>query len=458
MNAIGNTFKRNTMFLTIGTVLNKGMQFMVIPLFSKWLTTSEYGQFDLLYTYVSLLIPIISFSTHEAVFRLSVNEIDIKKKKIIITAGFLIDVINYTVVFLILNSCVHSINDKINICFYIYVAVELFSTYLRGYLRAIKRLDIYSFAMLISTIVMSASVTVFVYFLEWGLMGIIVGYAMGTLIGNMVICVWTKWHTMLLFNKDSFLKIKNLIQYSIPLVPNDVSWWIMNASDRKIINMFFGASANGIYAIAHKIPAFCSVLFSMFSVSWQQEVVEKIDTKDCIDYFDFVFNKMLNVLISLCVFLLAGSSILYYYIFDERYLEAIQYSPILILSAGFMALSQFLGGIQIALRKPKQNGITTIIGATSNVLIHFSLIGTLGMYAASVSTLIANVIIFLLRALQLKKFYIISINKKSTTMIIVFGYFIVMAYINKFMILNFINIILAILIVGLLNKDYIKLL
>ena len=35
---------------------------------------------------------------------------------------------------------------------------------------------------------------------------------------------------------------------------------------------------NGIYAIAHKIPSMCSVIFTTVSISWQQEIVEKINT------------------------------------------------------------------------------------------------------------------------------------------------------------------------------------
>ena len=54
----------------------------------------------------------------------------------------------------------------------------------------------------------------------------------------------------------------------------------MSVSDRQIIHHFMGAAANGIYAIANKIPALYSSVYTTFNVSWQQEVVEKMEDPD----------------------------------------------------------------------------------------------------------------------------------------------------------------------------------
>lgn len=451
-----DSLKKNTILLMGGTVLNKGLQFIVIPFFSTWLSTSEYGQFDLLYTYVLLLIPIITLSTHEAVFRFGVNENNIERKKNIITGGLIVDVINFLLIFAVSIPFSNKLGVGVYISFLIYLIAELFSTYLRGYLRAIKRLDIYSIAMVISTMVMSVAVTVLVYVVKLGVIGMLVGYAIGTLTGNLVICILSKWRKMISFGQNSIKEIKRLISYSIPLVPNDLSWWIMNASDRQIINMYFGNVGNGIYAITHKIPALCSVIFNMFSISWQQEVVDRIEGAEHNRYFNEVFNKMLTMLLSFCGCLLAGSCVLYYYIFDLKYFEAIQYSPILISSAAIMALSQFLGGIQIALKKPKENGITTAVGAVSNIIIHLVLIKWIGLYAAAISTLVSNILIFILRVYLLRRYYRIALNRKTVIMIIIYVYFLIMAYVHMVWIVNLVNICLAGFLFIAVNRVFIK--
>ena len=76
-----NRLAKNTVMLSICTLLNKGLLFLMVPLFSRWLTVEEYGNYDVLATYVSLLIPIITLASSNAVFRLTVdkNELDSKK-------------------------------------------------------------------------------------------------------------------------------------------------------------------------------------------------------------------------------------------------------------------------------------------------------------------------------------------------------------------------------------------
>lgn len=437
------SFARNTMALTLGSIATKGLQFLVVPLFSRWLPTEEYGQFDLLYTYISLLIPIISLSTHEAVFRFCVDETDERVKRGNISTALAINVVNLLIVLPMMALLWRDMRPFTFFCFTLYLIAEAFGVYLRGYLRAAKKLNVYSFSMAISTVCSAIMVTVFVYFMHMGLDGILLGYALGTCMGDMLLCVWGRWFSTFSARSVSSGRARKLIAYSLPLVPNDVSWWVMNASDRQIINIFFGNAANGIYAIAHKIPALCSVIFTMFSISWQQEIVEKIGDPSIARYANSVLNKLVVMLFTICSGLMAGSFILYDYVFDSRYREAMLYSPILILAAALMAVSQFFGGIQIALKRPRQNGITTVIGAVCNLLIHLSLVRHIGLYAAAVSTLAANGIIVGLRLLLLRKAFRFKLNGKALAALGMLTYFMVCIYLQPGMALRVLNLLVA---------------
>lgn len=451
-----NSLSKNTFLLMFGTLLNKGLQFLVVPFFSRWLTTEEFGEFDLLCTYVSLLIPILSLAVQEAMFRFSIDEEDEYKKKEHITNSFVIYLVNYVFAICILFCFREKIGNRIFIVFCSYLFSELFSVFLRGYLRAVKKLNIYSISMGVSSVFMSIFVTIFVYFMQMGLEGILLGYAVGTFMGDFLICLLSNFPKMLAFSQVKIRKMKELISYSAPLIPNDIAWWVMNASDRQMINMFFGSAANGIYAITHKIPALCSVIFNMFSVSWQQEVVVRINDDKHEEYFNSVLNYLLKVLLTLCAGLLAGSFILYYYIFDIKYFEAILYSPILIFAAVFLAVSQFFGGIQIALKQPKQNGVTTVIGAVVNLFTHFILYRFIGLYAAAISTLLANAIILYLRAILVKSAFRIHITKETIYVFIGFLYFFSMAYLHTNMVLNWINLFLACSFFAIVNRKFIQ--
>ena len=207
-----------------------------------------------------------------------------------------------------------------------------------------------------------------------------------------------------------------------------------------------------IYTISFTSPKY----INMFSISWQQEVVSRINDEDRNKYFNDVLNKLLESVLTVCAGLLAGSFILYYFVFDEKYFEAIYYSPILIVAAILVSISQFLGGIQIALKQPKQSGITTVTGAITNIILHIALWKYIGLYAAAISTLIANSVIVILRIWLLRTNFLISIQRKTKSIGIGFIYFFIMAYFNQNFILNVVNLIFAIIFFVGCNKEFIK--
>ena len=59
---------KNTVILGIGAVFSKGLVFLMIPFFSRWLSVDDYGAFDLYSTYITLLIPFMTLSSGEAIF------------------------------------------------------------------------------------------------------------------------------------------------------------------------------------------------------------------------------------------------------------------------------------------------------------------------------------------------------------------------------------------------------
>ena len=160
-------------------------------------------------------------------------------------------------------------------------------------------------------------------------------------------------------------------------------------------------------------------------------MVEQIDNTNWPEYANKVYNQMLVVLLTLCSGILSISFILFEYIFDPKYSTASVYVPILITAVLFSALMKFFGGIQIALKRTSENGITTVIGAIVNLLVDIALIHVIGLYAASVSTLVANIITSMLRQYRLRKKVIFLLEKKSLVCILIYIYFLVCSYALK---------------------------
>lgn len=444
---------KNTIWLSIGTVLSKGLLFVMLPLFSAWLTTEEYGVFDLLCTYVSLLIPVLTLATGEGVFRFSIESSGQERKQYI-TNGLGIIALNYSIFAIILLIVNAFVRISYLGAFLLLLLGNLLNDYLSAYLRATKQLKIYSFSNAASVVVIALMVTIFVYLLHWGVQGILLGYAFGYIVGDFLILLIAKFfHSFSLRTLQRSVMVQ-LIKYSVPLVLNNISWWFMNVSDRSMVSYYWGKGANGIYAIACKIPSLCTAIFSVFNISWQQTASEMIDEAEIETYFNQVYNRMIRILASICSGILACNFLFFNYFFEVKYYEAHYYVAVLVTAAMILSLSQFYGGVQIALKQPKWIGYTTAIGAIVNVVLNVVTIRYFGLMAASVTTLIGNGVILLTRKIHVAKQYRIRVGTAECLCILIYMYFIVSSYFVEHMILNIINLLLAMVFFGIINKSY----
>lgn len=429
MNKKDNLAK-NTLMLSAGSALSKGIQFLLIIFASSWLSVESYGIFDVMCTYVTLLLPVLSLSTGEAVFRFSASAKSHEERSIYITDGFLLVGCNFGIcagIFIVLSS-VGVLSSALLWPFLFLLGSQLFNHYLQAFLRAVKKLNIYATSNVIFTIMAVVFSAFLVKMLHFGLEGLICAYAAGYAVTNIFVILSMKFWKYIAWKNVSKIEMKRMICYSLPLVPNDISWWVLNVSDRQIILVVLGAAANGIYAIANKIPALCSSIFGMFTVSWQQSIVEKIEETDWQKYANRVYNQMLVILLTLCSGVVSVTFFFYFYIFNIKYHSGMVYVPVLMTAIIFSSLMLFFGGIQIALKRTKENGITNVVGAVINLIVNIAFIRFIGLYAAAVSTLVSNVAVTVLRQYRLRKYIRFQVTKKTVYSLALYGYFILSFY------------------------------
>ena len=444
---------KNTAILGIGAIFSKGLVFLMIPFFSRWLSVDDYGSFDLLSTYITLLIPFVTLSSGEAIFRFLIDTVDDAAKKRIITnglaiffaGGFITVSVAYAILF-----CTERI---IAIPFCLFLFAEAVNNFALTYLRGIKRLTKYTICNILSMVGIAVCVTILVFFAKLGLPGMLYGYACGYLLSSIYALCSTKVWNYLDLKDINWGEIKALIKYSAPLIPNAISWWIVNASDRTIINLFLGPAANGVYAIANKVPSLCTTLFNVFNISWQESVSSAINDDDREEYFGKIFADIIKILVSICICITSVDVILFHYLFDIKYLEGMKYVPILITACIFTVISQFYGGIFIGLKEPKYNGGTTVMSAVVNVVVHLALVKFIGLYAAAISTLVAFAFLCVVRYCIIKKRFTIMMEKSTAVFILIYIYFVFTHYMD-YMPINIVNIVIAIGIFGFVNKNY----
>ena len=188
--------------------------------------------------------------------------------------------------------------------------------------------------------------------------------------------------------------VKEMFRYSLGLMPNALMWWIMNSSDRIMITAFLGASANGLFAVAYKIPTLLTTIANTFTQAWSYSAIREAESDDKDDYSNKVYEGLVAVVLLLsCGMILFIKPFFRFYV-EESYFVAWRYAPLLIISFVFITLSTFVGTTYIVYKDSKGFLKGAILGAVLNIVLNLILIPQIGINGAGVATAIGYILCF----------------------------------------------------------------
>lgn len=450
----GNEFFKNTVILFIGIFFTKVIQYLLLPVYTSYLTTSEYGQFELYNTIITLLIPIIGLQADQGVFRFLINKRDNNKetKEIISSAFYFVvsSIIFYLLLFLVFNKFV-SVSYKWLIV--LNVILNSLSSLFLQISRGIGDNKDYSFSSFITSLFTIAFNMIFIIGIGVKVDGMLYGGAIGYCMGTLYLFFKIKMYKYISLKSVNFGSLKMIIKYSLPMIPNSISWWIFSSSDRVIISAFIGLSATGILSIAYKFSNALIIVYNVFNMSLTESVSLHISDIDIEAYFNKIYDKIGNIFISLSLLVLSFMPIIFNILVKGSYGDAYNLIPIAILATIMQIYSGMLGTLYVAKNNTKSIAITSILAAIVNIIVDLLLVKIIGVYAAVVSTLLSFVVLWLYRTIDVKnKYFNIYFNRKSIVNILLFVLLFIIYYINNaFMIV--LSIIISIIATFVMNKD-----
>lgn len=445
-------FLKNALILAFGTLLPKITSFIILPILTGSLTQKEYGTYDLICVLVSLFLPATTLQIQAAAFRFLIdarkNTNNIKK----IITNILAFLVPISLVSLcILYFCLWFLNPNIRILICIYFFVDI---YYNTFLQIVRGLAInlsYSISSMINSFGMMIFVILFVLILKCGLIGSIISLTLSALFALLFLFINHNLYQYIDMNLVSKNTLKELLAYSWPMVPNSISMWVMTVSDRLVVTVFLGITANSVYSVANKIPSLLTLAQNTFSMAWQENASMYSHDNDIGIYYSTMFRTLFDFIAGFMGLLISMTPILFMILIKGDYSAAYIQIPILILGMFFFALSSFLGGIYIAYKETKKVGITTALAAICNLVVDMALVKFIGLFAASGSTLISYVFLFVYRLKDIQK--VVKIDFSLWHMVWVVFFLSVECIICSFDkgYLNFINFVLAFIIFGALN-------
>ena len=392
---------KNIFFLTVGQFGTKFLIFFLVPLYTRVLTSSEYGTFDLYSATVSLLVPVLTLNIADST---TIFLLDKKNKEN--SSGIISISLGYYFISLLIFSCLLFVNWIFNffpvfneyiIFLFLMFALSGLSNLFLCYARGFDRIKNVSVSGVLCSAVMIALNLIFLLPMKLGLKG----YYLATIGGYFVQILYLGF-SLKIFKEISFKRpVKNLhremISYSSPMMLNTVSWWINNVSDRYIVTAMCGIIENGIYSVAYKIPSILSMFQSIFSQAWTLSAVQDFDSEDKNGFFSKMYALYNVSMVLICSVLIVFTKVIAKILYANDFYSAWKYVPFLLISVVFGSLSGYLGGIFAAVKDSKSFASSTVCGAVLNIILNFLLIHFWGALGAAVATAVSYVVVWAIR-------------------------------------------------------------
>lgn len=403
---------KNIGLLALSQFGTRLLSFFLVPLYTRILTTEEYGTYDLFNTTIALFIPFLTLNIKEASLRFALDQTKERQDIFSISLNYCLRAIICAVALLSVNS-IFGLSPVIND--YKWFVLALFITnilngVISNFARGIDYMrDIAISGVLCTTVIIGLNIVTLLP-LHMGLTGYFLANIIGSVAQSIYLFVRFRGWKYMHGGRPNFALKKEMTDYSKPLIANGVAWWINSVSDRYIIIWLCGLAENGIYSVANKIPTILDVFQGIFSQAWTLSAVRDYQSADKTIFFTKMFQLYNFGMTCMCSFLIIFSRVLAGLLYAKEFYTAWRYVPFLMLAVLFGALAGYIGGIFSAAKASKEFAYSTIIGAVLNLVLNLLFVRRIGALGAAIATAICYFVIYMIRVINVKKFIELAVS------------------------------------------------
>lgn len=448
---------KNTLILSIGTMFPKMVSIITIPILTAGLSKADYGTYDLITTLVSLLLPVLTLQIQSAAFRFLIECRGDKVRSSVITTNiFVVTVPVSAIALTILYFVLYQLSPLVRLLICAYYLFDIIFLAVQQLARGIGQNLYYSISAIIVSVVNLLTILLLISGMSLGLTGILISLAVSYAIALAFLCIKIAKKLNIKREYISFACIKEMLLFSWPMVPNNLSSWVLSLSDRLIITAVLGVEANAVYAVATKIPKLFSTVQSTFTLAWQENASEVSKEENAYKYYSDMFDTIFRFMCGVMALVIASTPVLFIILIRGDYGDAYAQMPMLFMGVLFSSISAFFGGIYIACKRTKSIGITTICAAAINLLVDCICVKPLGITAGSLSTMVSYLFLSVYRMIDIRKSVPLKYNFKLLLGGLLFLSGMGILCLQQSFIYNVINFIIGVVFAVILNLKFIK--
>lgn len=444
-NSRGKKFFKDLGIYSIGVLGSKLLTFLMIPLYTYFVEKpSDYGYFDLCLEFCLLLVPVVTLQLRDGAFRFLLETKDAHMRTKIVT--FVYRTMFQSALVTILLAFVLLMFYPIR---HLWLTVTLLITMsfyevLIQVTRGLGNNKAFISGGLISSFGIGFFSVIFLVAFKMGIAGIFIANILARIVSIITIEIWMRTLSQYFKIKIDLKSIsREIIKYSLPLIPVTLCGLLPPLSDRLFLSHFMGFEYSGIYAVTVRLCGIIYTLSTIFYLTWQENAIQQYNSPDRDSFFSKVFNGYIYVLALLFIGYIFIIKICFSWLIAPNYQASLNYLYPMGISWIIFAISNYFYLPYQCAKDTKSVVPAVIILAIINVTLNFILVPRLGIFGVITTSIIGYVTITCYLLIDTKKYFTLKFYKNTIFPISLLLLGSIPFYLNHSHVIDFLYILLA---------------
>ncbi|MEH6611511.1 MAG: oligosaccharide flippase family protein [Halioglobus sp.] len=406
---------KDAFIYTVGSSLSRVLSLLLLPLYTRLLAPADYGSLDLLLMFAVLVNIALAMEISQGMARFYADEESPKAREIYASTAFLFTIfcyIAFTVVafeyseFLaarIVGSINHVVSFQISV---IYISLNGILAFLQNLLRWQRRSREFAISGFTHSSTTAIMAIVFMYGLDLGLEGLLLGMVSGAFVSCFYLLILVRRSLGLNFE---LTKLKNMLGFSLPLVPSGIAIWASAYVDRIMINHFMTLEDVGVYGVGFRLASVIGLLMVGIQGALTPLIYSRYEDPETPRQLAKIFRYFVSAAFLVFVTMSLFAHDIFVMLTTAAYYRGGDVVAYLALAFLFSRMYIFAPGNAIA------KNVSTIMwislaGAMLNAGFNWTMIPEFGVQGAAIATLAAYFCVFLLQMASSQKLYPVPHN------------------------------------------------
>lgn len=392
----------------IGTVLTKVVQFLLMPLYTTYMTTEAYGVAELTNNISESLFPIVTFCIYEATFRYVIGSKF--RPEEILTAS--IKVLSFSALFvaIILSIANAVFKYEYTGCLYLILYAYSLRMLVAYHVRGKGYTKLFATSGIVNALSLALFSYVFLVNFNLDVTGYLLAIAFANVCSMLFLFLGGKLYKEINWNLNTNEITKELLRYSTPLIIYNVGYWLTNMSGRFILLWNTDASTAGVYVAVIKIAAVINMLQQAFYAAFQFNTSREYESADREVYYSNIFRLYAVAILMFGSVILCMSPIFAKFTLKNEFYAARIYLPLILYIATIDCLFCFYKTMYTAYKMTKRAVPSMIIGGVVNIFVALLSVNTFGIWGICIASLLCHITQVVYRLADVRKFVNLQCN------------------------------------------------